>query len=126
MLAALPQWATSILIQLCTGHVRLNIFLKKIGAAELALCPTCCSPETVTHFLLHCKQYNKGRCELRQAIGKAACSLPYLLNVPKNIIHTYTQIYWANQLLQRLQQHRTAMLSHPKCCHKIHMIIHPQ
>lgn len=38
MLSSLPCCAWSILVQLCTGHISLSTFLKKIKASEMALC----------------------------------------------------------------------------------------
>src|SRR6266481_1078106 len=51
-----PRQATSILTQLRTGHVTLQLFLKKIKASDSALCPRCIAPESVPHFLLHCRR----------------------------------------------------------------------
>jgi hypothetical protein len=38
LLSSLPRRATSVIIQLRTGHVSLNLFLKKIKAVDSALC----------------------------------------------------------------------------------------
>ncbi|KAF8573797.1 hypothetical protein K439DRAFT_1281873, partial [Ramaria rubella] len=56
-LSSLPRRATSIITQMRTGHVGLNVFLKKIKAADSTLCSTCHLPETVAHYLLHCRRY---------------------------------------------------------------------
>ncbi|KAF8516708.1 hypothetical protein BU17DRAFT_5878, partial [Hysterangium stoloniferum] len=53
----LPHRATSILIQLCTGHITLNTFLHKIKAVDSALCTKCKVPETVAHYFFHCKRF---------------------------------------------------------------------
>jgi hypothetical protein len=92
MLASLSQRATSILMQLRMGHVGLNVFLRKISTVDSALCLRCCTPESVAHFLLHCRCFDKERNELKWSIGKAACSLPRLLSMPKNILHTVKYI----------------------------------
>jgi ribonuclease HI len=97
MLASLSRRATSIIVQLRTGHVGLNIFLRKISAVDSALCPRCRAPESVAHFLLHCKRFDKERNGLKRSIGKAACSLPRLLNMPKNIPHTIKYIESSNR-----------------------------
>jgi hypothetical protein len=85
---SLPRCASSILVQLCTGHVALNTFLKKIKAVQTALCLTCQQPETVTHFLIHCKRYHTQRKSLKREVGKAANSVAQLLGHPKVIRST--------------------------------------
>ena len=57
MLRKLPRRASSILTQLRTGHVGLNVFLKKIKAVDSALCARCGHPETVAHYIFHCQRY---------------------------------------------------------------------
>ena len=52
-----PQRDAGMLMQLQCGHVVLNLFLQKIRAVDSALCPHCVSPESVSHFLLHCHRY---------------------------------------------------------------------
>ena len=59
LLQSLPRRASSSIIQLRTGHVALNVFLKKIKAVDSALCKRCRTPETVAHFLKHCARYEK-------------------------------------------------------------------
>jgi ribonuclease HI len=92
MLSSLPQHATSIIIQLHTGHVSLNLFLKKIKAEDLALCKRCCEPKTVAHYLKHCKRFMAQRARLRHAAGKASNSIPRLLGDPKIIPATLRYI----------------------------------
>ncbi|EJD33893.1 hypothetical protein AURDEDRAFT_33615, partial [Auricularia subglabra TFB-10046 SS5] len=53
----LPRRAASQLTQLRTGHVGLNGFLARIKAVPSARRETCHVPETVEHYLLHCKRY---------------------------------------------------------------------
>ena len=88
MLRSLPQHAASIITQLCSGHVVLNTFLKKINAVNSALCKRCREPETLAHYLKHCKAYNESRQALKCEAGKAAQSIPRLLGDPHTIPHT--------------------------------------
>ncbi|KAJ7760825.1 hypothetical protein DFH07DRAFT_719704, partial [Mycena maculata] len=53
----LPRRQCSILTQLRTGHIGLNVYLAWFGAVNSALCQTCQEPETVNHFLLSCRRY---------------------------------------------------------------------
>jgi hypothetical protein len=92
LLSSLPQHATSIIIQLRTGHVSLNLFLKKIKAVDSALCKRCREPETVTHYLKHCKRFTAQRTRLRDEVGKAAHSTPHLVGDPKTIPATLRYI----------------------------------
>ena len=39
------------------GHVELNAHLHRIGQMESPLCPQCRTPETVSHYLLHCRRF---------------------------------------------------------------------
>jgi ribonuclease HI len=92
MLSSLSRRATSIIVQLRTGHVSLNLFLKKIKAEESALCKHCREPETVAHYLKHCKRFTMQRGKLRYKIGKASHSIPRLLGDPKIIPATLRYI----------------------------------
>jgi len=87
-LTNLPWHATSILTQLRTGHVALHLFLKKIKAADSALCPHCLKPESVPHYLLYCKRFPDAHCQLRFRVSKAATLLSKLLSSKKVILHT--------------------------------------
>ncbi|KIJ35126.1 hypothetical protein M422DRAFT_262686 [Sphaerobolus stellatus SS14] len=62
----------------------LNSFLKKCKASQMALCPHCKKPETITHYLLHCRKYHLQQHILKAKAGKVANSVPRLLNDPKN------------------------------------------
>jgi hypothetical protein len=92
LLSSLPRRATSIIVQLQTGHVSLNLFLKKIKVVDSALCKRCCEPETVTHYLKHCKRFTAQRARLRDKVGKASHSTPHLLGNPKTIPATLRYI----------------------------------
>jgi len=85
-LLRLDRKSTSILVQLCSGHVGLNGFLKKRKAVPSALCKKCNQPETVAHYLIHCRRYHQERMALKKEVGKAANSVSRLLSDPK-IIH---------------------------------------
>ena len=86
------HWATSILTQLRTGNIALQLFLKKIKAMESALCPCCITPELVAHFLLHCHRYTSQRRKLRYKVGIATTSIPRLLSNEKVVPHMLNYI----------------------------------
>ena len=91
-LSSLPHRATSIHIQLHTGHVSLNAFLKKIKASDSALCKKCRQPETVVHYLKYCKRYMEQCNHLRHKAGKASHSIHQLLGDPRIIPTTLRYI----------------------------------
>ncbi|KIJ47914.1 hypothetical protein M422DRAFT_84758, partial [Sphaerobolus stellatus SS14] len=80
------------LTQLRTGHVALNAFLKKTRAITTPICHTCRTPETVTHYLLHCRRYATPRRMLKRKAGKAANSVASLLSDPRVIKSTLRYI----------------------------------
>jgi len=82
-----PRRDTSILMQLWSGHISLNMFLNKIRAFNSALCPHCASPESVSHFLLHCHRYTSQRRRLRYKVGAAATYVLWLLSEAEVIPH---------------------------------------
>jgi ribonuclease HI len=67
-LSKLPRSHCSIIVQLRSGHIALRKYLARFARAEDPLCPTCHLPESVDHFLLICKRFNKQRKELFKSI----------------------------------------------------------
>ena len=64
-----PQFSSvknqKLMSQLRTGYVKLNYYQNKMGLHESPLCQTCCCPETVTHFIEECEQYQDFKEKLR-------------------------------------------------------------
>ena len=87
-----PRWDASILMQLRCGHITLNMFLWKIRACDSALCAHCMSPESVAHFLLHCRRYMSQRRKMHYKVGVATMSVPRLLSDAEVIPHTLRYI----------------------------------
>ena len=52
----------------------------------------CCKPETVSHYLKHCRRYTEQQITLKAKMGKAGHSIPQLLGDPKTIPHTLQYI----------------------------------
>ncbi|KAI0669689.1 hypothetical protein C8Q78DRAFT_1172363, partial [Trametes maxima] len=50
------------------GHVGLNAYLARIGAADSPLCSRCLVPETPAHYLFTCQRFTNARHTLRQAV----------------------------------------------------------
>ncbi|KAJ7301422.1 hypothetical protein DFH08DRAFT_630928, partial [Mycena albidolilacea] len=47
----------SILTQLCTAHIGLNVFLYRFHLAPSPDCPLCWVLKTVSHYLLTCPRF---------------------------------------------------------------------
>jgi len=99
LLKSLHRKSSSILVQLRSGHVGLNVFLKKCKAVPSPLCRQCKQPETVTHFLIHCRRYLPARAALKKEVGKAANSVSRLLSDPK-LIHSTLRYISATRRLK--------------------------
>ena len=59
----------SVLVQLRTGHLRLNSFLYKINTADTDQCECGRGPETIRHYLLLCPRYESQRRTLADKLG---------------------------------------------------------
>ncbi|KZT42860.1 hypothetical protein SISSUDRAFT_955780, partial [Sistotremastrum suecicum HHB10207 ss-3] len=72
------------LVQLRTGHAPLKKHLYDIQRADSPICDACeIEPETVLHFLVDCRKRVEHRLPLTLALGRAARSVPVLLNSPE-------------------------------------------
>ena len=59
--------ASSLLTQICTGHIPLNGYLYKFKRVDSPRCPACgAAVETVQHFLFTCRSYAYMRWPLEQ------------------------------------------------------------
>ena len=73
----LPRFSSSIFHGLRLASAPLNAFLQKIGCTRTAACE-CGDRETVSHYLLHCRRFNRQRSVLRtrvRSILKRRCNL---------------------------------------------------
>ena len=68
------------------------MFLRKIRACNSVLCSCCMSPESVSHFLLHCCRYMSQQRKMCYKVGMATTSMPQLLSDAKVIPHTLRYI----------------------------------
>jgi ribonuclease HI len=82
----LSRAQSSIVIQMRTGHIGLNLHLARINKSDTSLCPSCSqADESVHHFLFECRRYRNERHLLTKALGRKASSLKYLLGHKKGI-----------------------------------------
>jgi hypothetical protein len=79
----------SLLIQLRTGHIPLNVVLHRIKRSDTPNCPHCPDGvrETIHHFLLVCPHYVGARRLLQAKLRREASSIPFLLGTRKGIPH---------------------------------------
>lgn len=91
-LFSLEKGQASVIFQLRSGHCPLNAYLFRFKRHKTGLCNGCMVPETVEHFLLHCRRYNRHRAHFRKKASKARLkinllSLKDLLDTPKLFVH---------------------------------------
>jgi ribonuclease HI len=70
---------TRILVQLRTGHIGLNCYLKRVGKAEHPTCACGLGEESIFHFLFQCPTWAEQRQNLRTAMGNRWADLSYAL-----------------------------------------------
>lgn len=74
----------SLLVQLRTGHIGLNMHLHRIGCVDDPTCPACkASEETVHHLIFECPAYQHERHQLRATLRRGANSLRLMVTNPK-------------------------------------------
>ncbi|KZT66289.1 hypothetical protein DAEQUDRAFT_675233 [Daedalea quercina L-15889] len=84
----------SLLTQLRTEHVPLQVHLHRISKADSPRCPTCdYAKETVYHYLLDCPTYDQQRARMAFKLGPAAHSVQTLLTDPKALPHLFRFIH---------------------------------
>jgi hypothetical protein len=73
---------SSLVMQLRTGHIPLNFYLRRIGKADSDKCQKCNelpgalqATETIGHFLFDCQAYDEARRDLIAKIGRSHLSL---------------------------------------------------
>jgi ribonuclease HI/endonuclease/exonuclease/phosphatase family metal-dependent hydrolase len=100
-LFTLTRKQASIAMQLRTGHIALNFYLKRIGKSDTEYCPKCeegpnvvHSKETINHFLFECREYDEERLELTAKIGRSRLSIPKIM---KNADHIKTLVTYINR-----------------------------
>ena len=80
----LDRWQASILFQLCTGHIGLNLHLFRICKAKSPACLLCqgITVESVKHFLLNCPDCRQQHHILQRTLRCNMGSLSFLLSSP--------------------------------------------
>ena len=95
----------SILFQLRSGHVPLNVYLHRIKKVDSPTCPNChLFRETVMHFVLHCVAHAEARQTMFNAAGRDARNLGKLLSTPELLPHLFQFIRSTDRL--RLSRER--------------------
>lgn len=76
----LPRKLLSLLTQMRTGHIPLNVHLHRIQRTDSPECP-CCKrhPETVLHYLMECQAHRAPRYRLRSKVGQEKYNIATLL-----------------------------------------------
>ncbi|KNZ72747.1 hypothetical protein J132_01951 [Termitomyces sp. J132] len=95
LVKSLDRQHSTILTQLCTGHLPLNQHLFHICRAESPMCPHCLglTVEMIIHFMFACLQYRYERhVHLLQPLKCRAESLSFILNSPSALTHLFRYI----------------------------------
>lgn len=104
-LSTLPRPLSTAIVQLRAGHSALNGHLHWCKRAASPNCELCGCPETVEHFLLICRRYNRPRSVLEADLKKlkAPLSLSTLLFNPSffPLTATYIRQTWRFAYLRR-------------------------
>ena len=69
------------MMQVLTGHSRLNHFQKKLGNSTSTNCDGCNEEETIDHFIFNCKKYDKERQILKQSAMENKILFPFPLAI---------------------------------------------
>jgi ribonuclease HI/endonuclease/exonuclease/phosphatase family metal-dependent hydrolase len=76
----------STIMQLRTGHIALNFYLRRIGKVATENCTKCeegpnivHAKETINHFLFECQAYDDERHDLVAKIGRSHLSIPKIM-----------------------------------------------
>lgn len=105
--AGLSRPAASLIIQLRTRHIALNSFLHRIRRADSPLCTRCQEPETVTHFLFHCRRYLTDRLTLLTSLKHHRLDSKLVLGNPDNFSLLASYLTRTNRFPQYLTQNAT-------------------
>ena len=63
------------------GHVELNEFLHRTHQRDSPTCTDCDTPETVEHYLLHCRRFTGSRQKLITALNKIGIIIINIVNL---------------------------------------------
>ncbi|KAH8823900.1 hypothetical protein DL96DRAFT_1468793 [Flagelloscypha sp. PMI_526] len=74
----------SLLFQIRTNHVPLNLYLHRFKKRDDGWCPHCPRKlESFKHLLIDCQAYRRERSILRREVGRQAGSLKHLMGTEK-------------------------------------------
>ena len=78
----LSRQQASIIMQIRTGHIPLNFYLKRIGKLESDKCLKCAEgpanaqvTETINHYIFECQAYDEARQSLIAKIGRRSFNI---------------------------------------------------
>ena len=97
----LTRKQASTIMQLRTGHIALNFYLKRIGKSPSENCAKCeegpnivHARESINHFLFECQGYDDERMGLTAKIGRSQLSIPKIM---KNTDHMTALVTYINR-----------------------------
>ena len=97
----LSRQQSSLIMQLRTGHIPLNFYLKRIGKIDSDKCIKCAedpdnpqATETIRHFLFECRTYDGARNVLIGDIGRGQLSISKIM---KNVDSMKSLVTYINR-----------------------------
>ena len=98
-------------MQIRTGHIPLNKYLRRINKADSDNCTECidiqgahCLAETVNHFIFKCTAHIQARQELVVKIGRSRFQIAKIMKVTDHIKALVTYINRTGSFRNRDQQ----------------------
>ena len=98
-------------MQIQTGHIPLNKYLRRINKADLDNCTECIdiqgahrSAETINHFIFECPAHIQARQELVIKIGRSHFQIAKIMKVTDHIKALVTYINCTGRFRNRDQQ----------------------
>jgi hypothetical protein len=82
----------SLIMQLRTGHIPLNFYLKRIGKIDSDRCLKCNEnrdnaqvKESINHYIFECQEYHEARQSLVAKIGRSSFTMPKIMKNADNM-----------------------------------------
>ena len=100
----LTRKQSSIIMQIRTGHIPLNFYLKRIGKTDLDKCNNYFIdqnhiqvPEIITHFLFDCQTHKEAQKDLAAKTGRSHLSISKIVKNTDHIKALVTFINWTER-----------------------------
>ena len=102
LIKSLPCRQAALIMQLRTGHIRLNKHLHRIHSSDTPYCPSCDENaiELTLHFLFNCVRYHHKCSILQHNLHRQSHNRSYLLSHPAAILPLLKFVHLTGHLKQ--------------------------